>query len=298
MNNYLSIDIGGTNVKYAEVTADGTILTKGKVKTSHELEPFLKDIDQIVRQFSAKDLGGIAFCAPGKIERTTIRFGGALPFLDGVDFASRYADLHLPIAIINDGKASVLAEKWRGSLQGVDNCAAITLGTGVGGGIIVNGQLLAGEHFQAGELSFEILNAAQGGYEAMAGSCGSAVDMIKHVNQALDNPDLEDGLAAFAAINSHDPAASEIFHAYCKSVAYIILNLQAVADLRRIAIGGGISAQPVLISGIQAAIEEIRDEMPIIKKTLTPPEVVSAHFRNTANIYGALYNLLLDQRHE
>lgn len=298
MTNYLSIDIGGTNVKYATLTADGVILTKGKIKTSHELEPFLRDIDHIVHQFSTTDLGGIAFCAPGKIERTTIRFGGALPFLDGVDFASRYADLRLPIAGINDGKASVLAENWRGSLQGVDNCAAITLGTGVGGGIIVNGQLLNGEHFQAGELSFGILNAAQGGYASTAGNYGSAVGMIKRVNQAVGNPDLEDGLAAFAAINRHDPAASEIFHAYCKNVAYIILNLQAVADLRRIAIGGGISAQPVLISGIQAAIEELRDEIPILKKTLTPPEVVSAHFRNTANIYGALYKLLLDQRHE
>lgn len=71
-----------------------------------------------------------------------------------LNFAQRYKKLGIPVAVINDGKASVLAENWLGSLKDLNNCAAITLGTGVGGGIIVNGRLLNGVHFQAGEISF------------------------------------------------------------------------------------------------------------------------------------------------
>lgn len=293
MTKYLSIDIGGTNVKYAELNEAGDVIAKDKVKTQQNLDDFLAEIDQIVEKFQADGLSGIAFCAPGKIEDTTIRFGGALPFLDGVDFAKRYEKLGLPIAVVNDGKASALAESWLGSLKGVKNGAAIVLGTGVGGGIIVNGQLLAGEHFQAGELSFGILNVDKTGYDAMAGSYGSAVQMVERVNQAIGNADATDGLAAFAAINAGQPEAVAIFKNYCKNVAYLILNVQSVVDLKRIAIGGGISAQDAVIDGIRAAIDEIREEIPIIKMTLTPPEIVRAQFMNTANIYGALYNLLL-----
>ena len=110
--NYLSIDIGGTNVKYAELDNAGNIVEQGKIKTSDDKEQILKNIDQIVEKYVKKGVKGLAFCAPGKIAHTKIHFGGALPFLDGIDFAERYQKYSLPVAIINDGKASVLAENW------------------------------------------------------------------------------------------------------------------------------------------------------------------------------------------
>ncbi len=143
----------------------------------------------------------MAFCAPGKIAHTKIHFDGTLPFLDGIDFAERYQKYNIPVAVINDGKASALAENWLGSLKDMKNCAAITLGTGVEGGIIVNGQLLNGAHFQAGELSFLQLNMNEAGFNGFAGGYASAVQMIKRVNRAINNEDEMDGLAAFEAIN-------------------------------------------------------------------------------------------------
>ena len=245
--NYLSIDIGGTNVKYAELDNAGNILEQGKIKTSHNKEQFLKNIDQIVDKYVRKGVKGLAFCAPGKIAHTKIHFGGALPFLDGIDFAERYKKYGLPVAVINDGKASALAENWLGSLKDMKNCAAITLGTGVGGGIIVNGQLLNGAHFQAGELSFLQLNMKEPGFDGFAGGYASAVQMIKNVNKAIENDDETDGLAAFDAINNEDEKAKSIFDEYCKRIAAIIIDIQAVVDLDAIAIGGGISAQPIVV---------------------------------------------------
>lgn len=291
--NYLSIDIGGTNVKYAELNNAGNIIEQGKIKTSHDKEQFLKNIDQIVKKYVKKEIKGIAFCAPGKIAHTKIHFGGALPFLDGIDFAVRYKKYDIPVTVINDGKASVLAENWLGSLKDMQNCAAITLGTGVGGGIIVNGKLLNGAHFQAGELSFLQLNMKEPGFDGFAGGYASAVLMIRNVNEAIENDDETDGLAAFEAINNGNEKAKKIFDEYCKRIAAIIIDIQAVVDLDAIAIGGGISAQPIVVQGINQAYDKVLADNELIRKTFTRPKIVEAKFKNEANLYGALYNLFI-----
>lgn len=297
-NKYISVDIGGTNVKFAELDRAGHIITKDKVSTLTNKEDFLESIDDIVSQFEGKDIRGISFCAPGKIEHTKIRFGGSLPFLDGVDFAQRYKKLGIPVAVINDGKASVLAENWLGSLKDLNNCAAITLGTEVGGGIIVNGRLLNGVHFQAGEISFLQLNIDKPGYDGLAASYASAVRMIIEVNTAIGNADKKDGLVAFRAIKRGDPKAVKIFNEFCRRIAYIILDIQTVVDLDRIAIGGGISAQSIVAKEINNAYDQILDQLPLVKTTLTRPKIVDAKFKNSANLYGALYNLLLHMNNE
>lgn len=291
--NYLSIDIGGTNVKYAELNNAGNIIEQGKIKTSHDKEQFLKNIDQIVEKYLKKEIKGIAFCAPGKIAHTKIHFRGALPFLDGIDFAVRYKKYDIPVTVINDGKASVLAENWLGSLKDMQNCAAITLGTGVGGGIIVNGKLLNGAHFQAGELSFLQLNMKEPGFDGFAGGYASAVQMIKNVNEAIENDEETDGLAAFEAINNGNEKAKKIFDEYCKRIAAIIIDIQAVVDLDAIAIGGGISAQPIVVQGINQAYDKVLADNELIRKTFTRPKIVEAKFKNGANLYGALYNLFI-----
>ena len=291
--NYLSIDIGGTNVKYAELNNAGNIIEQGKIKTSHDKEQFLKNIDQIVEKYVKKEIKGIAFCAPGKIAHTKIHFGGALPFLDGIDFAVRYKKYDIPVTVINDGKASVLAENWLGSLKDMQNCAAITLGTGVGGGIIVNGKLLNGAHFQAGELSFLQLNMKEPGFDGFAGGYASAVQMIRNVNEAIENDDETDGLAAFEAINNGNEKAKKIFDEYCKRIAAIIIDIQAVVDLDAISIGGGISVQPIVVQGINQAYDKVLADNELIRKTFTRPKIVEAKFKNGANLYGALYNLFI-----
>ena len=293
-SNYLCIDIGGTNIKFAILDNAGNIIQSGKIKSIHDKDKFLSQIDQIVNKF--KDVKGLAFCAPGKIINNTIYFGGSLPFLDGINFSKRYNNLKIPISVINDGKASVLAENWLGNLKDLDNCATITLGTGLGGGIIVNGRLLSGVHAQAGELSFMKLTDKKDDNK-IAGFQYSAVKMIKDINQNTSN-DSEDGIEAFRLINAKDPIALKIFNQFCYGIATVILNIQTIVDLEKYAIGGGISAQPILITGINNAYQELVKENTIIDEMLTKPAIVSAKFKNNANLFGALYNLLLTENHE
>ena len=294
MKNYLSIDIGGTEIKYAQIDQAGNIIEKGKISTPNNKTDFLVAVDKIVKKYTDR-IKGLAICAPGKIEGTKIRFGGAIPYLDGIDFGEIYQDQDYPVTVLNDGKASILAENWLGSLEGEANCAALTLGTGVGGGIMVNGHLLQGSHYQAGEMSFMIVDLTHP--EKMQGSVGnlcSAVNFVKHVNQKTGYSEINDGIHAFEAIKNGNEDAIKIFNGYCLNIATLILNMNTVVDVNKVAIGGGISAQPILLFGINQAYDRLVGEMnSIIGQTLVKPEIVAAKFRNDSNLYGALYNLLL-----
>lgn len=299
MEKYLTFDIGGTNLKYALIDEKGHILEKDRVKTNTEdLDSFMASVYEVADKYQ-DDFSGIAVCAPGKIdtENKVIYFGGALEFLDGLNLQKALGDKYnVPISVENDGKAAALSEQWRGELRGVDTGMAITLGTGVGGGVIVNNRILHGWSFQAGELSWMITNSGIGvkNMAAYSGFTCSAVNMIKKVNLALGNKDLDDGLSAFEAINNGDLRAMAIFKRYCRNVAIMILNIQTVINASKVVIGGGISSQKILIEEINNQLSKILDKNPMIHKQMNPPEIVAAKHGNDSNLYGALYALLLE----
>lgn len=296
MTQYLVFDIGGTNVKYALMDNEGQLLEKGKRPSADNLDDFVAALYEVGDQYKGK-FTGIAVCAPGKIdtEKMIIHYGGALTFLDGLNLketlGARYG---VAVSVENDAKAAALCEQWLGELKGVDTGAVMTLGTGVGGGIVVGGKLLHGSSFQAGELSWMITNQGAGLKEMAAYTAArcSAVRMVEKVNQELGNEDLDDGLAAFAAIKSGNEEAGKIFRQYCLDVAVMILNLQTVINGEKVVIGGGISAQEILIAEIRRQFGEILKDNPILGQQVIPPEIVVAKFRNDTNLYGALFALL------
>lgn len=300
MTQYLTFDIGGTNLKYALIDEKGRIIEKKRMKTSTEdLDSFMDSMYIVGDKYEGK-FKGIAVCAPGKIdtEHKTIYFGGALQFLDGLNLeetlGKRY---HVPITVENDGKAAALSEQWLGELRDVDDGVAITLGTGVGGGIIVNHRVVHGWTFQAGELSWMITNSSIGTQNrlAYAGTSCSAVNMIRKVNLALGNAtDLDNGKAAFDAINDGNLRATALFNRYCRNVAIMIINIQTIINASKFVIGGGISAQPILIEEIDNQLHKIIENSPMIGKQMIVPPVVAAKHGNDSNLYGALYALLLE----
>lgn len=247
MTQYLAFDIGGTNLKYALLNNAGKIIEHDKVPTpADDLAAFLKEIYKIADHYQGQ-FEGIAFSVPGKVDTktNTVYFGGSLPYLDGVNFQRLVGDKYLvPVGVENDGKAAALAELWLGELKGINNGAAIVLGTGIGGGIILDGKIWRGSHFQAGELSFMQTEGDKSGFDRFGCTYGSAVKMIESVNKLIGNSDLKDGYAAFDAINKGNAEAQKILERECKEVATIIFNIQSVVDLDKFVIGGGISAQP------------------------------------------------------
>ncbi|MFT8825910.1 MAG: ROK family protein [Liquorilactobacillus mali] len=295
MRNYLSIDIGGTAIKYGLLDHSGNISEKDTVDTPQNLEEFKQTIKNIISRYKGR-VYGIAFSVPGKVDskQGIVYFGGALPFLNEFNFEKFVREEFgaIPVGVENDGKSAVLAEMWLGNLRDVDNGAAIILGTGVGGGIIIKGDLLPGSHFQAGELSFMIGNFNNVDYKEFVGTSLSAVKMIEKIalKEKLENK--KDGRAAFALINKENAEAIEIFREYCKKIALLIINVQTVVDVTDFVIGGGISGQPVLIKTINEEYDKVLNKLTLLKDTLTRPRIKKAKFENSANLYGALYGLL------
>ena len=299
MEQYLIIDVGGTNIKSALMQKDGTIKSKKQLSTAKNLDDFKEQILSLVAEVAEK-IQGVAFSIPGKVDphSAVVYHGGALPFIDGLDL-KRLVHTEAPdvaVSAENDGKAGALGEYWQGSLKGHPNSAIITLGTGVGGGLILNGQIFRGSHFQAGELSF-LYGGKLEDKPILYGLRGSAVKMIHDIGKALhfENPD--DGKAAFQAIMQKEEQAVTIFENYCRDIAILILDMHAMLDLTHYAIGGGISAQPILIEEINRQYDLLADSIldrgiKIVKLSLQRPQIIAATLGNDANLYGALYGLV------
>ncbi|MDN2452958.1 ROK family protein [Lactobacillus sp. UCMA15818] len=295
MRNYLSIDIGGTAIKYGLIDHSGNLIEKGTVDTPQNLEEFKQSLIGIISMYKEK-VYGLAFSVPGKVDskQGIIYFGGSLPFLNGFNFEKFIHEEVgvIPVGVENDGKAAALAEMWLGNLKDIDDAAAIILGTGVGGGIIINGRLLPGSHFQAGELSFMMSNFNSVGYEELVGTNLSAVKMIEKIAVAENLTNKKDGRVVFTLINKGNSEVVKIFREYCKKIALLIINVQTVVDLTNFVIGGGISSQSILIKTINEEYDEILNKLPLLNDTLTRPHIQKAKFENSANLYGALYGLL------
>ncbi|MDC2841730.1 ROK family protein [Limosilactobacillus mucosae] len=298
MHSFLSIDVGGTTIKYALLNNAGQITKKDKVPTpTSSLTEFMKSIYAIIDQYQP-EISGLAVCVPGKVDpkNEVVVFSDTLPFLKGWDLPKLFKEHYrkiLPIIVENEGRAAALAESWLGNLHGETDAAAILLGTDISSGIITNGQLNYGAHAGAGMLNFVPTNFKAEGTDRLAGFNGSSVKMIQDVIKASGLPEGADGQAAFRMIEAGNPDAAKVFNEYCYQIACLILSMQAIVDLNKVVIGGGISAQPVLIKTINDQYDQLVDSMPIVKKEIVKPKIEPAKFKNDANLYGALDALLL-----
>lgn len=293
MAEYLTVDVGGTEIKYGLMTADGRLKENKKQPTPDNLAEFTQLIQSLIDQYH-EQVFGYAFSVPGKIDTKTetIYFGGSLTYLDGFCFKNELETYGKRISVQNDGKAAALAELWLGNLKGIDNGVAMILGTGIGGGIILDGQLRMGSHFQAGEFSFMSSDYSANDYSC-AGFTNSAVGMVERINTMLGNDNVTDGREAFKAIHAGNPQAISIFENYCRAIANQILSIQGVLDVKRFVIGGGISAQKILIEEINHQFNTIIKSNPILEVNIPKDiEIMATKFGNDANLYGALYNFL------
>ncbi|ETY72732.1 ROK family protein [Lactiplantibacillus fabifermentans] len=293
MEKYLAIDIGGTDVKYAIIDREGHQWVLNKMRTvTTSLAAFVTQLQRLVDHYQ-DEISGIAISVPGRVQHPTDRidFGGSLPFLNGVCLADELTAV-VPIVVENDGKAATLAELWHGELKAVNNGLVLVLGTAVGGGLVLNHQLVRGDHDQAGELSF-MTSGSQFTPQLMYGSQGSAVAMIETIAETIHLASRDDGPAVFDALTAGNQEALAIFTTFCRRIATLIQNVQTLVDVHTVVIGGGIAAQPLVTQTINTELDQLRLASPLMAATLSRPHVVTSHYQSRANLYGALYQLLL-----
>ena len=165
--NILAIDIGGTMIKYGLVSSDGQILSTDKIETEAEkgLDNILNKIDNIFKKYKENNLVGIAVSGTGQINGMIGKVIGGSPIIPnwiGCNLVEILEKKYkLPAILENDVNCMALGEKWIGVGKDLSNFICLTIGTGIGGGIILNNELFRGENFVAGEFGHILIKKGE-----------------------------------------------------------------------------------------------------------------------------------------
>lgn len=294
MKKYLTIDVGGSSIKYALMDEETNILEKGKVKNTFDsLDEYVEALGQLYDKYK-DEIEGMACSMPGVIDPDTGFFytGGAYDkFVHNINMLDvMHKRIPCNISIGNDAKCAGNAELGFGSLKDVDSAIVIVLGSGIGGCVILDHKVLNGKHFSAGEFSAINMDQVSGNpftnniWAFRNGSTG----LLNRVNEALGEETKMDGIEIFERINAGDEKCLAGLRKFCQELAYMILNLEVVIDPDRYAIGGGISEQPILFKVLEEEIDKTLATMPSFS-ILRKPDIVPCKYNNDANLIGALY---------
>lgn len=293
MKTYLTLDVGGSAIKYALIQENLNIIEKSSVPTPMDtLDHFVETIGKIYDQYSQK-IAGMAISMPGIIdpEKGYQYTGGALRYISNLDTVNTLKKrCPTNITIGNDAKCAANAEIGFGNLQDIQDGAVVILGTGIGGCLIKNHQVHTGKHFSAGEFSFIKTNNkdAFSWDNAWSTRCG-ITGLLERVQEQLETDESYTGIEIFDMANNGNEKVIAGINEFAKEVAVQIFNVHIIFDCEKVAIGGGISAQPFLIDLIKKNMDIIYDNLGF---DIYQPEIVACKFRNDANLIGALYQHL------
>ncbi|WP_027631986.1 ROK family protein [Clostridium hydrogeniformans] len=297
MNNYICFDVGGTAIKYGVIKEDGTIIYNSKYDTIPKEEEFLKSIVRIVEENKKiYNVKGVSLSLPGVIDpfKGEVVLSYTLRFLEGKNIKDLLEqDVNLRVEIENDGKCAALSEKFNGNGKDCDNFICITVGTGIGGGIYVNGELLRGHNFMGGEFGFMItegVNEGENDFNIVSdrASVGSLIRRYKKLKNIDINEKVE-GDEIFEEAKE-DKDVENLLESFYRSLSYCIFNLSGAINPERILLGGGVSEREDFIYNIDKHLNNIKWWKDI------GCDIYTCKHKNNAGILGALYNFLTIKR--
>lgn len=306
MSKYcFGIDVGGTSVKCGLFQTDGTLVDKWEIptRTENKGENILPDVAETIRNkmqekgIDKADVAGVGIGIPGPINTKGEAACAVNLYWGFKPVAKELSELTgIPAKAGNDANVAALGEAWKGAAAGAQNIIMATLGTGVGGGIIVDGRILAGHHGAGGEIGHanidhnetEKCNCGNSGcleqYTSATGIVRVARKVLESCSEestlrSVENLTAKDVLDAFKA---GDELAGEIMAQVGEKLGGALAFIAAVVDPEAIVIGGGVSkaGQP-LIDCIQKYYREYA--FSLCKDT----PMVIASLGNDAGIYGA-----------
>ena len=311
MKQYVfGIDIGGTSIKCGLFTAEGELLDKWEIMTDRsnggENVPsdIAKAIDSKMKEkyIEKESVLGVGVGIPGPVlEDGTVLQCPNLGW-GRMNAAQIMSDLTgLKIKAGNDANVAALGEMWKGGGKGCKNMVMITLGTGVGGGVILDGNILCGVNGAAAEIGHMIVNPEE---EDICGCGGhghleqyaSATGIVRMAKKALAKGDRKSSLSGFAKLSAKnifdeakkgDELALELVDTLGNYLAYALTHVSAVVDPEVYVVGGGVSrAGEILINAIKKHYNNN------IMKALQNKEFRLAELGNDAGIYGAARMLI------
>ena len=303
------VDLGGTTVKLAVFDPQGKMLCKWEIPTVTENrgEKILPDIAGAILGYLEKekiakdDVIGVGIGVPGPVNTQGVVNGCNNLGWGVVEVEKVLSDLTgFPVKAGNDASVAALGESWVGGKE-CENMVFVTLGTGVGGGIVVEGKLLFGAHGAGGEIGHMVMNPLEtipcscGNYGCLE-QYGSATGIVRLAKEALAKTDAPSSLRnaekltckdVFDAAKAEDALAQAVLEQVYAYLGAAIANICNTVDPDAVVIGGGVSkAGQLLLDGIERHFKRH------VFHAVAPVEFRLAQLGNDAGAYGA-YKLIL-----
>ena len=270
----LGIDIGGTTVKLGLFTFDGELLDKWEIETrknengKYILEDISKSINSFLdeRKIDKKDVVGVGVGVPGPVKSDGTVLGCVNLGWPVLNVSNELGELlNLPVRVANDANIAALGEMFQGGGKGYKNMIMVTLGTGVGGAIIVDGKVISGANGAGGEIGHINVNP----HEKTSCNCNkkgcleqyaSATGIVRIAKELLQKENDDSKLRSvqeitakeiFDAAKEDDKLAREIVDKFSSILGRALSNIACVCDPEIFVIGGGVSqAGDILLDGI------------------------------------------------
>lgn len=310
MRYCFGIDIGGTSVKCGLFTEDGEVIKKWEIPTdrSERGKRVPYDIAAAIREtivgqgLKTEEILGVGIGVPGPVLETGVVLECPNLGWGRMDVkALMEQELGLPVRVGNDANVAALGEMWKGGGRGYEDLLMITLGTGVGGGLIINGRIVYGANGAAAEIGHMIVNPAEtdicgcGGHGHLE-QYASATGIVRMANHMLAEETGETALRScerltakdiFDEAKKGDAMAERLVDQLGSYLAFALTHVAAVADPKVFVVGGGVSkAGSFLLDAIERHYNDN------IMTALKNKEFRLAELANDAGIFGAAKMIL------
>ena len=296
MMYYICIDIGGTSIKYGvlsekgEIFIDGTISTKVTVKENFILSDVKKLVRNILDEYKKYEIKGICVSTAGVVdpEKGKIVFAGpTIPKYTGTKIKEELEkEFSISCEVENDVNCAGLGEYWKGAGKGSNSMVCLTIGTGIGGSVILDGKLLNGIGYTAGEIGYMDVN---GNYIQNIASSKYLVEKVQKEKEEKEGiTDAITGVDIFELAKKGDEICIAGIDEIISNLAVGVRNIIYLLNPEVIVIGGGITAQKEYLE--EKIRKEVNDGM--ISDMFRKTRIELAQQGNQAGLLGALYNFL------
>ena len=296
MMYYICIDIGGTSIKYGvlsdkgEIFIDGTVSTKVTEKENFILSDVKKLVRNILDEYENYEIKGICVSTAGVVnpEKGEIAYAGpTIPKYTGTKIKEELEkEFSISCEVENDVNCAGLGEYWKGAGKGSKSMVCLTIGTGIGGSVILDGKLLNGIGYTAGEIGYMDVN---GSYIQNIASSKYLVEKVQKKKEEKEGiTDAITGVDIFELAKKGDEICIAGINEIISNLAVGVRNIIYLLNPEVIVIGGGITAQKEYLE--EKIRKEVNDGM--ISDMFRKTRIELAQQGNQAGLLGALYNFL------
>jgi glucokinase len=291
-------DIGGSYIKYALIDENGTMYEKGKETTpkNNTQEEIAVIIIAIVKLFQSTfpvTSIGISSCGLIDSEIGEVILSSNIPNYTGMKLSEEiYKQTGLPVTVENDVRSACIGEMWRGAGGGKRNIVLLTLGTGIGSGIIIDGKMIKGSRGLAGELGHIVIVhnglecgcGGKGCYERYASTSAFIRQYIEEAKKDGIQFNEISGEEVMIRVKQQEARAVKVYKQFVQYIATGLISIAHLLNPEAIIIGGGIAEEgEEFIQDVRLAFRE--GSMSLYHST----NILTSQLRNDASLYGACY---------